>query len=88
VPGRELGNNVVRLGGDKDAAWSDMRFLAVEITISDAYNLQMVEGRSFQGGVYIGRKRSVSCNESGMNDWASTCKDAIGQKTRRQNRKG
>ena len=47
VPGRELNNNVVRLGWDDEAEWSDMRYLAVDYDFIDNYELKLVAGRGF-----------------------------------------
>jgi putative ABC transport system permease protein len=47
VPGKDMGNNVVRIGWDEKAAWSDMRFLAVDYDFVALYNLDVIAGRSF-----------------------------------------
>ena len=47
VPGKEMGNNVVRLGWDEKAAWSDMRFLAMDHDFVSLYDLEVIAGRSF-----------------------------------------
>ncbi len=89
VPGREMGNNVVRIGWDDDAAWSDMRFLAVDHDFISLYGIQVIEGRSFSQDFPSDENEGFVLNESGMRrlGWTDP-KEAIGQKLRWQNRRG
>jgi putative ABC transport system permease protein len=89
IPGKEMGNNVVRIGWDDDAAWSDMRFLAVDEDFVSLYDIDVIEGRSFSREFPADENESFLLNESGMRrlGWTNP-KVAVGQKLRWQNRKG
>lgn len=89
VPGVELGNNVVRLGWDKDAAWSDMRFLSVDEDYVGLYGIEIIEGRGFSKDFPSDAEQSFMLNESGMRrlGWTDP-KEAIGQPLAWQDRKG
>jgi putative ABC transport system permease protein len=89
VPGKEMGNNVVRLGWDDNSAWSDMRFLAVDYDFISLYDVDVIEGRSFDEKYPADENESFVLNESGMHrlGWNDP-KEAVGQKLRWQNRNG
>lgn len=89
IPGVEMGNNVVRIGWDNDAAWSDMRFLTVDEDFLKVYGIEMLEGRSFSKAFPADVNESFMLNESGMRrlGWNSP-KEAIGQPLKWQDRKG
>jgi putative ABC transport system permease protein len=89
VPGKELSNNVVRIGWDDDAVWSDMRFLTVDHDFAKLYNIEVIEGRSFNRDFPSDENEAFMLNESGMRrlGWTEPT-DAIGQNLRWQNRKG
>lgn len=89
IPGKEMGNNVVRLGWDEKAAWSDMRFLTVDYDFMRLYNLEMVAGRSFDKNFPADENEAFILNEAGMRrlGWNNP-QEAIGQKLRWQNRNG
>ncbi len=89
VPGREMGNNVVRLGWDESAAWSDMRFLAVDHDFAELYNLDILAGRDFDEAFPSDENEAFLVNESGMRrlGWKDS-KEAIGQKLKWQDRNG
>jgi putative ABC transport system permease protein len=89
IPGKEMGNNVVRIGWDDDAAWSDMRFVAVDEDFVSLYDIDVIEGRSFSREFPADENESFLLNESGMRrlGWTNP-KVAVGQKLRWQNRKG
>lgn len=89
VPGKEMGNNVVRIGWDDDAAWSDMRFLTVDYDFISLYGIEVIEGRSFSEDFPSDENEGFVLNESGMRrlGWNETA-EAIGQKLKWQNRKG
>lgn len=89
VPGKELGNNVVRLGWDDNAAWSDMRFLAVDHHFIDTYALELVAGRSFDEKFPSDVNEAFLVNESGMRRLGfKSPQEAIGQKLKWQDRNG
>ncbi len=89
VPGKEMGNNVVRIGWDDKATWSDMRFLTVDYDFASLYNIEILEGRSFDENFPSDVEEAFMLNESGMRrlGWINP-KDAVGQKLRWQNRSG
>lgn len=89
VPGVEMGNNVVRMGWDDDATWSDMRFLAVDENFIDVYGIEVIEGRSFSKSFPSDENEAFVLNESGMRrlGWHDP-KIAIGQPLKWQDRKG
>jgi putative ABC transport system permease protein len=89
VPGKEMGNNVVRIGWDDKAAWSDMRFLAVDYDYISNYDLKLVEGRAFDESRPSDESQSFILNESAVRRLGfNSAKDALGQKLWWQNRKG
>jgi putative ABC transport system permease protein len=89
VPGKELGNNVVRLGWDEGAAWSDMRFLAVDPDFVETYHLELVEGRSFNEDFPSDENEAFLVNEAGVRRLGfASAKEAIGQKLKWQDRNG
>jgi putative ABC transport system permease protein len=89
VPGKEMGNNVVRMGWDEKAPWSDMRFLAVDNDFVSLYDLEVVAGRSFDESFPSDVEEAFMLNESGMRrlGWKDP-QEAIGQKLAWQDRKG
>jgi putative ABC transport system permease protein len=89
VPGKEMGNNVVRLGWDQSAEWSDMRFITVDHDFMDLYELETIEGRAFDEDYTSDENEGFLLNESGMNrlGWTDP-EDAIGKELRWQNRQG
>lgn len=89
VPGIELGNNVVRIGWDDEATWSDMRFLAMDEDFIDVYDIKLLAGRSFSKDFPSDKNEAFILNESGMNrlGWKSAA-EAMGQPLKWQNRRG
>lgn len=89
VPGKEMGNNVVRLGWSEDAKWSDMRFLGVDHDFVEVYDLDVIEGRDFDESYPSDEHGAFMLNESGMRrlGWNNP-KEAVGQKLRWQDRNG
>jgi len=89
VPGKDMANNVVRLGWDEKAAWSDMRFLAMDHDFVSLYDLKVIAGRSFNEDFPSDVKEAFMLNESGMRrlGW-NDAQEAIGQKLAWQDRKG
>ena len=89
VPGVELGNNVVRLGWDDDARWSDMRYLSVDEDFIKVYGVEVIEGRAFSEGFPSDATEAFMLNESGIRrlGWDDP-KEAIGQPLKWQDRKG
>lgn len=89
VPGKEMSNNVVRLGWGNDAAWSDMRFISVDHDFVKTYDLQLVEGRSFSEEFPSDEREAFLVNESGMRRLGfNKPSEIIGQKAMWQDRKG
>jgi len=89
VPGKEMGNNVVRLGWDQNAEWSDMRFITVDYDFLDVYELEMAEGRFFDREFGTDRNEGFILNETGVNRLGfDSPKDAIGKQLAWQNRQG
>ncbi|MEM8567313.1 MAG: ABC transporter permease [Bacteroidota bacterium] len=89
VPGRELANNVVRLGWDDEAEWSDMRYLAVDYDFIESYALKFVKGRGFEEQYGTDENEAFILNQSGMRrlGWNDP-EEAIGKQLRWQNRRG
>ena len=89
VPGQDMGNNVVRLGWDEKAAWSDMRYLAVDHDFVSLYNLKVIAGRAFSEDFPSDVKEAFMLNESGMRrlGWSDP-QEAVGQRLAWQDRKG
>ena len=67
VPGKEMGNNVVRLGWDQNADWSDMRFITVDYDFIETYDLEIVAGRGFDRSFGSDRLEGFILNEAGVN---------------------
>jgi putative ABC transport system permease protein len=89
VPGKEMSNNVVRIGWDQDAAWSDMRYLAVDFDFIETYGLELVAGRMFRQESPSDENEAFLINESGMRRLGVTePAEAIGMKLRWQDRQG
>jgi putative ABC transport system permease protein len=89
VPGIELGNNVVRIGWDDDATWSDMRFLAMDEDFIDVYDIKVIAGRSFSEDFPSDKNEAFILNKSGMIrlGWQDP-DEAMGQPLKWQNRRG
>lgn len=89
VPGKEMGNNVVRLGWDDQAAWSDMRFLSVDYDYQKLYGLELMEGRWFDRQFPADEEESFVINESAVArlGFASPAA-AMGQPLQWQRKKG
>ncbi len=89
VPGKETGNNVVRIGWDDDAIWSDMRFLTVDNDFQSLYEIEVIAGRSFDERFTSDPEEAFVLNESGMRrlGWTDP-QEAIGKQLRWQNRRG
>lgn len=89
VPGVEMGNNVVRIGWADDAAWSDMRYLAVDEDFLKVYGIDVVEGRGFNKEFPSDINEAFVINESAISrlGW-SDAKEAMGKPLQWQNRKG
>ena len=89
VPGKEMGNNVVRLGWDQSADWSDMRFITADYDFLDVYHLEMVAGRFFDREFGTDRNEGFILNEAGVNRLGfESAEDAIGKQLAWQNRQG
>ncbi|HWA34168.1 MAG TPA: ABC transporter permease, partial [Cyclobacteriaceae bacterium] len=89
VPGKEMNNNVVRKGWDQDAAWSDMRYAAVDYDFVDVFDLKLAEGRSFRKESPSDENEAFMVNEAGMRRLGyANPKDIIGEHLAWQNRKG
>ncbi|MEO1054583.1 MAG: ABC transporter permease [Bacteroidota bacterium] len=89
VPGRDMANNVVRLGWDESAEWSDMRYLAVDYDFVLGYGLKMLAGRAFEEERGTDVNEAFILNESGMRrlGWTDP-EEAIGKPLRWQRRRG
>ena len=89
VPGKGMGNNVVRLGWDDDAIWSDMRFLAVDYDFLTLFDIKMKEGRYFDERNGTDEQEAFIINESGRRRLGfESAELAIGEPLKWQNRKG
>ncbi len=89
VPGKELGNNVVRLGWDQNADWSDMRFLAVDYDFLKVYDLELVAGRGFDESFGTDVNEGFILNEAGVNRLGfESAEAAIGEQLGWQNKQG
>ncbi|MBX7150398.1 ABC transporter permease [bacterium] len=89
VPGKEMGNNVVRLGWDDQAAWSDMRFLSVDHDYQKLYDLELIEGRWFDRQFPADEEQSFVINESAVARLGfASPSAAIGQPLQWQRKKG
>jgi len=89
VPGKGMGNNVVRIGWDDDAIWSDMRFLAVDYDFLTLFDIKMKEGRYFDERNGTDEQEAFIINESGRRRLGfESAELAIGEPLRWQNRKG
>ena len=89
IPGKEMGNNVVRLGWDEGASWSDMRFLSVDHNFTEFYGLKLLAGRDFDEAFPSDENEAFLLNESGMRrlGW-NNHEEAVGQKLKWQDRAG
>ena len=89
IPGKQLSNNVVRLGWSDDAEWSDMRFLTTDEDFRDLYELELIAGRWFSEEFPGDREKSFLLNESGVRQLGFLSpEDALGKKLDWQDRKG
>lgn len=89
VPGREMGNNVVRLGWDESADWSDMRFITVDYDFLKTYDLELVAGRGFDENFGTDMNEAFILNETGVNRLGfASPEEAIGKQLAWQNRQG
>ena len=89
VPGKEMGNNVVRLGWDDKAPWNDMRFLSVDYDYLKLYDLKLAEGRWFDKQFTTDENEAFVINESAVSRLGFTSPaQAIGQPLQWQNKKG
>ncbi|HMV25384.1 MAG TPA: ABC transporter permease [bacterium] len=89
VPGKELGNNVVRLGWDDKAEWSDMRFLSADYEFLAAYDLRIMTGRWFERTRPSDENEAFVINESAVTRLGFvSAEDALGKPLRWQRKKG
>ena len=89
VPGREMTNNVVRLGWDESADWSDMRYITTDYDFLNVYDLELVAGRFFSEDFGTDRNEAFLLNESGVYRLGfESAEEAIGQQLAWQNRQG
>jgi putative ABC transport system permease protein len=89
VPGKEMNNNVVRIGWDDNATWSDMRYLAVDHDFIQTYDLELIAGRSFDEKFPSDENEAFLINESGLRRLGVTDPQAaIGLKLKWQDRRG
>lgn len=89
VPGKEMGNNVVRLGWDQNADWSDMRFITVDHDFIEVYDLELVAGRGFDRSFGTDENEGFILNEAGVNRLGfASAEEAIGKQLAWQQRQG
>lgn len=89
VPGKEMGNNVVRLGWDQNADWSDMRFITVDYDFIQVYDLELVAGRGFDRSFGTDENEGFILNEAGVNRLGfASPEEAIGKQLAWQQRQG
>jgi len=89
VPGKALNNNVVRIGWDDNAEWSDMRYLTADEDFRNLYNLELLTGRWFSKDFPSDKEKSFLLNESAVEQLGfSSPEDAIGKRLDWQDRKG
>ncbi len=89
VPGKEMGNNVVRLGWDQSADWSDMRFITTDYDFLEVYDLELLAGRFFSRDFGTDLNEGFILNESGVNRLGfESAEEAIGKQLAWQNRQG
>lgn len=89
VPGKDMGNNVVRKGWDESADWSDMRFIAVDYDFIEQYKVELIAGRGFDRSFGTDEQEGFILNESGVQRLGfESAEAAIGQNLRWQNRRG
>ena len=89
VPGKEMWNNVVRLGWDESADWSDMRYITVDYDFIPFYGLEMVAGRAFDESFGSDLNEAFILNESGVNRLGyANAEEAIGKRLFWNGRKG
>lgn len=89
VPGKELGNNVVRLGWGEDAPWNDMRFLRADYDFFELFGIELVAGRFFNRSYPSDENEAFLLNESGVRRLGfSSPEDALDKPLKWQNKKG
>lgn len=89
VPGKEMSNNVVRLGWDESAEWSDMRYVTVDYDFIQVYDLEVIAGRGFDRTFGTDENEGFILNESGVNRLGfANAEEAIGKQLAWQNRNG
>ncbi len=89
VPGKEMANNIVRLGWDQSADWSDMRFITVDYDFIEVYNLEMVAGRAFDRSFGTDENEGFILNEAGVNRLGfASAEEAIGKQLAWRQRQG
>lgn len=89
VPGKEMGNNVVRLGWDQNAEWSDMRFITVDYDFLSVYELELTAGRGFDRDFGTDSNEAFILNEAGVNRLGfASAEEAIGKQLAWRNRQG
>jgi putative ABC transport system permease protein len=89
VPGKQMGNNVVRMGWDQSAEWSDMRFITVDYDFIDVYDLELIAGRGFDKSFGTDENEGFLLNESGVTRLGfESAEAAIGKQLSWQNKQG
>jgi len=89
VPGKEMANNVVRLGWDQNADWNDMRFITADYDFIDTYNLELVAGRGFSEEFGTDLNEGFILNEAGVNRLGfASAEEAIGKQLAWRRRQG
>lgn len=89
VPGKEMANNVVRLGWDQSADWSDMRFITVDYDFIGVYDLELVAGRGFDRSFGTDENEGFILNEAGVNRLGfASAEEAIGKQLAWRQRQG
>jgi putative ABC transport system permease protein len=82
-------NNVVRLGWDDEAIWSDMRYLAVDYDFLALFDIKMKAGRYFDESTGTDELEAFIINESGRRRLGFESPEAaLGEPLKWQNRKG
>ncbi len=89
IPGKSMGNNVVRIGWSEDAEWSDMRFISVDFDFASLYSLELAAGRDFDINIPSDVNESFLLNASGAArlGWTNP-EDAIGKELGWRDRSG
>lgn len=89
VPGKEMDNNVVRLGWDDKAEWNDMRYLSVDYDYLELYELKLAEGRWFDRQFSTDENEAFVINESAVARLGfASASQAIGKPLQWQRKKG